>query len=177
MQFPYQRVLIVGCGGAGKSTLAREMGARFCLPVVHLDRLWWLPGWVERSEAAFDADLAAVLKKPRWVMDGNYLHTLPQRAAACDGVVFLDIPPEVCLQGVRERAEEYCGRTRPDMTEGCEERIDAEFEAWIRAFPQETRGRVLSILQEAGVPTHRFCSREEAMSWLFSFDAVRISEK
>ena len=44
MQFPYQRVLVLGCGGAGKSAFSVAMGARFCLPVVHLDRLWWLPG-------------------------------------------------------------------------------------------------------------------------------------
>ena len=40
MDFPYHKVLIVGCGGAGKSTLARAMGERFGLPIVHLDRLW-----------------------------------------------------------------------------------------------------------------------------------------
>ena len=49
MDVPYKRVLIVGCGGSGKSTLARHLGEKTGLPVVHLDRLWWLPGWVERS--------------------------------------------------------------------------------------------------------------------------------
>ena len=41
-----RRVLVIGCGGAGKSTFARELGARTGLPVVHLDRLYWKPGWV-----------------------------------------------------------------------------------------------------------------------------------
>ena len=81
MQFPYQKVLVLGCGGAGKSTFAVSMGARFSLPVVHLDRLWWLPGWVERSREEFDGMLAAELAKPAWVMDGNY-HPF---AAPCGG--------------------------------------------------------------------------------------------
>ncbi len=52
--FPYNRVIIVGNSGSGKSTLAREMGERFGLPVVHLDKLFWLPNWIERSAADID---------------------------------------------------------------------------------------------------------------------------
>lgn len=39
-----KRILILGCGGAGKSTLARRLGAATGLPVVHLDGLYWQPG-------------------------------------------------------------------------------------------------------------------------------------
>ena len=50
MTFPYRKILILGNGGAGKSTFAADMGRAFSLPVVHLDRLWWLPGWVNRTQ-------------------------------------------------------------------------------------------------------------------------------
>jgi adenylate kinase family enzyme len=42
-----RRVAVVGSSGAGKSTFARDLGARTGLPVVHLDRPFWRPGWVE----------------------------------------------------------------------------------------------------------------------------------
>ena len=42
-----KRILILGCGGAGKSTLARRLGAATGLPVVHLDGLYWQPGWLK----------------------------------------------------------------------------------------------------------------------------------
>lgn len=61
--FPYRKVLIVGCGGAGKSTLSVEMGKRFGLPIVHLDKLWWLPNWQNRSEHEFDERLLDELQK------------------------------------------------------------------------------------------------------------------
>ena len=38
-----ERVMIIGCGGAGKSTLARKRGEKTGLPVVHLDQIWWAP--------------------------------------------------------------------------------------------------------------------------------------
>ncbi|EBR8158754.1 adenylate kinase, partial [Salmonella enterica subsp. enterica serovar Newport] len=40
-----RRVLIVGCPGAGKSTLAKELANITKLPLIHLDRYYWLPGW------------------------------------------------------------------------------------------------------------------------------------
>ena len=40
------RILILGCGGAGKSTLAGQLGEILDLPVIHLDQEYWQPGWV-----------------------------------------------------------------------------------------------------------------------------------
>ncbi len=172
MKFPYRKVLVLGNGGAGKSTFARRMGERFLLPVVHLDRLWWLPGWQNRSGEQFDALLAEALCAPAWVMDGNYERTLPVRLAAADAAVFLDIPVQTCLQGAYARIKTYAGRTRPDMAEGCPERADAEFETWIRTFERDVRPRVLAGLEESGKPVFRFCMREEADAWLMGFDGA-----
>ena len=138
MTFPYRKILILGNGGAGKSTFAADMGRAFSLPVVHLDRLWWLPGWVNRTQEEFDALLCRELAKPAWVMDGNYHRTLALRLAAADAAVFLDIPAAECLRSARLRAEQYAGRTRPDMADGCPERVDAEFEAFIDRYSSET---------------------------------------
>ena len=169
MKFPYKKVLVLGNGGAGKSTFASNMGARFSLPVVHLDRLWWLPGWVNRSREEFDGLLDAELAKPAWVMDGNYHRTLSQRLAAADCAVFLDIPAAVCLEGAHARAAQYAGRTRPDMAQGCPERVDAEFEEWILHFEQSVRPAMLGALEGSGKPHFVFSSRPAAYKWLESF--------
>lgn len=171
MKFPYRRIVVLGNGGAGKSTFAADMGGRFSLPVVHLDRLWWLPGWVTRSEEAFDALLAAELAKPAWVMDGNYHRTLSVWLAAADAAVFLDIPARLCLEGAYARARQYAGRSRPDMAEGCPERVDAEFEQWIRAYERDVRPAVLRTLEGSGKPYFVFSSRAAAYDWLQSFPA------
>ena len=169
----YKRILVLGNGGAGKSTFSVAMGEKLSLPVVHLDQLWWLPGWVTRSEAEFDALLAAELQKPAWVMDGNYHRTLSVRLAAADAAVFLDIPAAVCAQSAAARAEEYCGRTRPDMAEGCPERLDGEFARWIGAFEDEVRPQMLSLLEGSGKKFFVFSSRAAAYEWLESLKAER----
>lgn len=94
MRFPYKRVLVVGCGGAGKSTLARVMGERFSLPVVHLDKLWWLSGWVEREREEFDTLLQAELEKPQWVIDGNFARTFARGCSFATRSFFSIFPPK-----------------------------------------------------------------------------------
>ena len=170
MIFPYQRVLIVGCGGSGKSTLARAMGERFGLPVVHLDRLWWRPGWVHVTREAFDRELAVELKKPFWIIDGDYSRTFGERLRYADFCVLLNLDTETCLQGARARVEMYAGRSRPDMTEGCEERMDEEFAQWILRFKRDVLPGMLSALEASGVEHRIFTSREEAYAWLNGFD-------
>ena len=173
MQFPYKKILILGNGGAGKSTFAADMGGRFSLPVVHLDQLWWLPAWVNRSEEEFDFLLSAELAKPAWVMDGNYQRTLAVRLAAADAAVLLDIPAAVCLESAYARVREYAGRTRPDMGVGCPERVDAEFEEWILKYDREVRPAMLAALEESKKPFFVFSSRETARAWLECFSPAR----
>lgn len=173
MRFPYRRVLIAGCGGSGKSTLARAMGERFALPVVHLDRIWWLPGWQNVSREEFDERLEKELARPAWIIDGNYARTFVTRLARADFCVYLDIDEETCMRGAQDRVRRYAGKTRPDMTEGCEERMDAEFEEWIRAFQEKTRPVMLERLKESSAAHRVFTSREAAYAWMNGFDAAR----
>lgn len=140
------KVLVIGSGGAGKSTLAAHLGERTGLPVVHLDALYWRAGWVETSKHEWTRTVEALVERDAWIMDGNYEGTLDLRLAACDTVVFLDTPRLVCLWRVIKRRVRFHRRTRPDMTEGCGERLTWEFVRWIWTYPQERRPRLLEKL-------------------------------
>lgn len=74
-----ERVLILGSPGAGKSTLASKLGACTGLPVIHLNMLYWRPGWSESDAAEFRAKVATVVRDTRWIIDGDYGSTLGLR--------------------------------------------------------------------------------------------------
>ena len=144
-----ERILIIGCGGAGKSTLARQLGEKLNLPVVHLDKLFWKPGWVEESQEEFDRKLAQELGKPKWIMDGNFNRTMPQRLQKCNTVIYLDFSRWTCLLGVAKRVITTYGKVRPDMGEGCPERVDLEFLKWVWNYNKDKRQRNYQLLQQA----------------------------
>lgn len=149
-----ERILIIGCGGAGKSTLARQLGEKLELPVVHLDSIFWLPGWVEMDREAFDDRVRQELEKPKWIIDGNYNRTMPQRIAKCDTVIYLDFSRFACLLGVLKRVITNHGKVRPDMGEGCPERFDLDFLKWVWNFNQNNREGCYRLLNEAeGIET------------------------
>lgn len=143
-----QRVLVIGSGGAGKTTLARRIAASASLPLVHLDRLYWQPGWIPTPAAEWERQVAELVRAERWVMDGNYGGTIALRIAAADTVVFLDVPRLTCLRRVTSRALRHRGRTRDDVAPGCPDQLTWEFVRWIWSYPRTRRPRMLGLLAE-----------------------------
>ena len=144
-----ERIMIIGCGGAGKSTLARQLGEKTGLPVVHLDKIWWAPGhWQHTTREDFDARLMLEMEKPQWILDGNFNRTLEARLERCDTVIYLDLPRWVCLTSWLGRVIKNWGTARPDMAEGCNEWFDPEMAKWIWKFNKQNRPRYLQMLSQ-----------------------------
>ncbi|MCK6459455.1 MAG: DNA topology modulation protein [Planctomycetes bacterium] len=144
-----RRVLVVGSGGAGKSTFAARLGAATGLPVVHLDAAFWRPGWVEPAEGEWQRIVADLVARDAWIMDGNFGGTLDVRLAACDTAIFLDRSRWLCLLRIFRRLLRYRGRSRPDMAPGCAEGFDLEFLRWVWNFPTKSRPQVVAKLAAA----------------------------
>ena len=143
-----ERILIIGSGGSGKSTLSAALGKQLGIPVIHLDALYWQPGWKEPGKPDWQARVQALCLGGRWVMDGNYSGTLAQRLAACDTVIFLDLPPLLCLWRAVWRGLRYRGRVRPDMASGCPEQLpDPSFLSWIWHYRERSRPKVMELLE------------------------------
>lgn len=141
-----RRVLVIGSGGAGKSTFAMQLAERTGLPLVHLDALYWRSGWLATVKSEWEALVATKLREDAWIMDGNYGGTLSLRLAACDTVVFLDRSRLLCLWRVFRRWLRFAGRSRPEMPEGCPERLTLEFLLWIWQYPVRRRPGILRRL-------------------------------
>ena|ERR1051325_3370369 len=143
-----RRVLVIGSGGAGKSTFAARLGERTGVPVIHLDAHFWRAGWQETPREEWAARVEEMIAGDCWIMDGNYGGTMERRLAACDTVIFLDFPRALCLWRVIKRRVQFRGRSRPDMAEGCREHLTWEFIRWVWSYARERRPGVLKRLSE-----------------------------
>lgn len=143
-----KRVIIIGSGGAGKSTLARHLGKILQIEVIHLDKLYWLPNWVEPSKDEWQKMVADILQKDSWIIDGNFGGTMEMRLEVCDTAIFLDFPPTICLYRVLQRRLKYRNTNRPDMGEGCNEKVDLDFLGWIWNFRKTTKPIIEKRLQK-----------------------------
>jgi adenylate kinase family enzyme len=147
-----ERVVVLGPGGAGKTHVALALARATGSPVVHLDRLFWRPGWELAPEEESRPAVAEAVAADRWILDGNFLGLGADdpRFARADTIVFLDLPRVLCVRRALVRVVRERGRRRRDLPEGCDERVDLPFLRWIWRYPRDVRPRVLAIL--AGMP-------------------------
>jgi len=149
-----RRVVILGCSGSGKSTLARALGERLDVPVVHLDALFWRPGWKEPDNEGFRARLAIAIAGDAWITDGNFVgRTFDLRLPRADQVIYVDQPRRVCLWRVLKRWWTDRGKTRPDLAEGCSENLNWDFLEWVWTFERKSRQRIQAEAARYRVPT------------------------
>ena len=162
-----KRVMVIGCGGAGKSTLSRKLGEKTGLPVVHLDQIWWAPGnWQHLSREEFDVRLLAELEKDQWIMDGNFDRTMERRLEQADTVIYLDFSRTRCLLSWAGRVIKNRGRAREDMAPGCSEWFDPEMAGWIWNFNRKNRSRYLDLLENWNGDVHILKNRREVRRFL-----------
>jgi adenylate kinase family enzyme len=149
-------------------TFALQLGRLLDLPLIHLDRHYWQPGWVEPAPSVWERRVSELVRGDEWVMDGNYSGTLSQRLPRSDVAILLDPPTLVCLVGLFHRSVTRHGRDRPDLADGCSEHLpDLEFLRYVLSYKRRSRPKVLSRIRAA--PQVHFVhlrSRREARSFL-----------
>ena len=161
-----ERILVLGPCGAGKSHLARALGERLGLPVIHLDKEYWRPGWVEPPREEWAARVEELIARPRWIMDGNYGGTLARRLERAQLVINLDYPRRVFFPRMVWRLASNFGRTRPDMAPGCAERFDRKFWRYTWRYRTDAAPRRENRMAASGVPVLRFADPRETRVWL-----------
>jgi adenylate kinase family enzyme len=141
---PMERIAIVGCGGSGKSHLARVLGSRLGITPAHLDALYYDNDWKPLEQEAFAALQRDLVAAPRWIIDGNYASTLPIRLEAADTVIFLDLPGWACLLGIIQRRLRHGGGQHQAI--GVYDRITWDFIRYILGYRKKMAPRVRALI-------------------------------
>ena len=157
-----KKVIVIGCPGSGKSTVSRALHNKTGVPLYHLDMMYWNADKTTVEKSAFLERLSAVLEKDEWIIDGNYGSTMELRMAACDTVIFLDYPLDVCLDGIKKRR----GKPRSDMP-WIETEEDSEFIEFIKNYNEQQKPKVFELLKKySDKNIIIFDSREQADAFL-----------
>lgn len=164
-----QRVMIIGCGGSGKTVLARQLGARLDIAVTHLDGVYFDADWNRLDGDAFAHLQRELVAADRWIIDGNYASTMAIRLARADTVIFLDLPTWVCLWGIAARRWRYRGGQHPD---GVYDRISWSVIAYVWGYRRRMRPRVTRMVDAYAAETRyiRLTSRRSVTRFLASVD-------
>jgi adenylate kinase family enzyme len=177
-----QRVVILGPGGAGKTTVAEDIASRTGLPVVFLDPLFWREGWTPAPTDEARRELAGAIAGDRWILDGNFLGpegTSDARFERADTVVFLDLPRTLCLWRVLSRRVRDRSRSRPDLPKGSREGFDLDLLVWIWRYRAVDRPRVLGLLAQLDdrVAVHHLRSRADVRRFLDRLSSQSASSR
>ena len=146
------RICIIGFSGSGKSTLAKRLGKIYGIKVIHMDSIHFLANWQERDKNEFEEIMQKHLSEnDSWVIDGNYSKRAQNRYDLADMVIMLDFNRFRCIRNAFKRLKMYKGRTRSDMAEGCNEKIDWEFFWWLlyEGRTRKRRKRMLKLVNDA----------------------------
>jgi len=143
-----KKILIIGCCGAGKSTLSKKLSTKLGLPVIHLDQAYWKPGWIETPKEEWECKIAELVKQLAYIMDGNYSGSLHLRLPSADQVIILDYPTRICFWRVIKRIVKNLGVTRSDMTQGCPERFDLAFLHYVLVFNIVSRKKIYKKIRD-----------------------------
>lgn len=163
-----KRVMIIGNAGAGKSTLAKALAEKLKLPLHHLDKIFWLPGWKELDRDEMAEKVIKIINEDEWVIDGNYRRTMKQRAERADTIIYLNFSTAACLYGIIKRR--LANEKRTDITEGCPEKIDMKFINWVLFYKRRSAPGVRELLNSmpAGKNIIELKSRKEVNAFLKS---------
>src|SRR2546421_11703439 len=129
------KIVIIGPPGAGKTTLANDLGSLLKIKVFHLDRLFWKRGWKRKTRDKRIDILQKLVLEKQWMIEGTYLNSSKRHLKAADTIIFLDIPRLLCLQRLIKRHREYNKRFRRDIPKECTDRLTMVHKLKVLTFP------------------------------------------
>ena len=147
-----EKITVIGSAGAGKTFLARKLGSKFHMKIVHLDRLFWERDWKGKTKDTRIDILEKLVQEKQWIIEGTYISSSEPRLYAADTIIFLDTAPLVCLLRIIRRHhpllcllhkirghQKYHWSSRRDIPEGCIDKLTLFRIFKVLVFPFQER--------------------------------------
>ncbi|MCM1115825.1 MAG: adenylate kinase [Clostridium sp.] len=172
--FNYNKVIVIGCSGSGKTTFSTKLTEIIHIPLYYLDRIYWNADCSHITRQAFIEKQKEILTKDKWIVDGNFRSTLEMRIKAAEMIFLFDIPVEDCISGAVNRVKNK--EKRPDLP--CELPADDELVTLIKCFNTDVRPMIFDYLNTySDKKVVIFTSREQADDYLKNLSKELIAER
>ncbi len=125
------KILVIGYSSSGKSTFSKRLSKIYQLPVLHIDRIFFAPNWVQRDKAVVEVEIRAFMDQDGWIIDGLYRHLATERFDHANQIFIFDFNRFKCLYGALHRRVKYHNQNRDSIAIGCKERLNPSFIWWI----------------------------------------------
>ena len=144
-----QRIVVIGNGGGGKTTLSHAISNATSLPLYEVDPIQYRAGWEVVPADEVTAELEKIIATDAWIIDGfGPWPTFESRCARADTVIFVDFPLWIHFWWAAERQIAVArGGERLGGPEGCslEGMTEKVFRA-IHYVHEEIRPKILALL-------------------------------
>lgn len=120
-----KKIIIFGPPASGKSTLAKQISAKYNIPAYHLDKIKRKSNWQRTPKQEIAEKINKIFKQPTYIVEGSYGLELQEILEACDLIIILDTSTTVCFFRAIKRTfiSFTTGKkgAREDLAEGCKE--------------------------------------------------------
>jgi adenylate kinase family enzyme len=113
------RIAIIGNSGSGKSHLAKSLSSLHSLPVVHLDRIFWMPGGFNEKKSKDEAirEVEQKRKENSWIVEGVFGELAELFLSRAQTLIYLDMDWATCQGGLKSRGSESSRQLDPAKAE------------------------------------------------------------
>lgn len=162
--------MVIGYSSSGKSTFAKRLAQVYHYPVLHIDRIFFGPNWVERDKSTVESEIRAFMKQDTWIIDGLYRKMATERFEVADQIFVFDFNRFKCLYGAIVRRIRHHNQNRDSIADGCKERLNLSFIWWIlfEGRTRKTKDLLKGYRQQYPKKVVVFRNRKQANQYLAS---------
>ncbi len=146
MQNKFNKILIVGNGGSGKTTLSNKISKMLNIPILHLDNIYWINGWVHNEMEKFDSITSQFMQSQSWIIEGTPMRGFETRVSHSDTIIFLDFSCAACTFRIMKRSIKNIFSTATRHIDGPAKFFSLKALVWIWKFNNEKRKMILSVI-------------------------------
>jgi adenylate kinase family enzyme len=113
------RTAIIGNSGSGKSHLAESLSRIYSIPIIQLDRLFWMPGGFNEKRPGEEVrnEIEQKRKDNSWIVEGVFGELAGLFLPRAQALIYLDVDWAVCHASLMARGSQSSRQLVPVKAE------------------------------------------------------------